>query len=134
MTTQHRLGWIGLGRMGFAMAERLLKAKHDVAVWNRTREKALPLAERGARLVDGKAALGACDIVFTMVSTTDDLKEVLFGAGGLLSGGAKPKLVCDSSSISRTPRPRSAPSSSSGASTSCAHRCRATRRWPRRAS
>jgi 3-hydroxyisobutyrate dehydrogenase len=100
MTTQHRLGWIGLGRMGFAMAERLLKAKHDVAVWNRTREKALPLAERGARLVDGKAALGACDIVFTMVSTGDDLREVLFGAGGLLSGGAKPKLVCDSSSIS----------------------------------
>ena len=41
----HRLGWIGIGRMGYAMAERLAKAGCDIAVWNRTRTKAEPLAK-----------------------------------------------------------------------------------------
>ena len=101
MTMTQKIGWIGLGRMGEAMVKRLLKGGCDVAVWNRTRAKAEPLVEYGAKLADGKPDLAACDIVFTMVSTTDDLKEVLFGASGLLSGKAKPKLVIDSSSISQ---------------------------------
>ena len=42
---QHKLGWIGIGRMGYAMAERLAKAGCDITVWNRTRAKAEPLAE-----------------------------------------------------------------------------------------
>jgi len=96
-----KLGWIGMGRMGYAMAYRLLKGGCKVAVWNRTRAKAEPLAEFGATIVDGKTDLAACDIVFTMVSTTADLKEVLFEAGGLLSGKARPKLVVDCSSISQ---------------------------------
>jgi len=96
-----RLGWIGLGRMGEAMAKRLLKQGCDLSVWNRTRSKAEPLVEYGAKLVDGKPDLAGCDIVFTMVSTTDDLKEVLFGDGGLLSSAARPKMVVDSSSISQ---------------------------------
>ena len=45
------VGWIGAGRMGYAMVERLLDAGHDVSVYNRTRSKAEPLAERGARSV-----------------------------------------------------------------------------------
>ncbi len=100
MSTQHTLGWIGMGRMGYAMAYRLLKGKCDVAVWNRTRAKAEPLAEYGAKIVDKVTELASRDIVFTMVSTTDDLKQVLFGANGLLSGAAKPKIVVECSSIS----------------------------------
>ncbi len=97
----HSIGWIGLGRMGEAMVKRLTKAGHGVQVWNRTRSKAEPLVEYGATLVDHKTDLARCDVVFTMVSTTDDLKEVLFGAGGLVSTKQLPKVVVDSSSISQ---------------------------------
>jgi 3-hydroxyisobutyrate dehydrogenase len=97
----NRIGWIGLGRMGEAMVKRLLKAGHGVTVWNRTASKAAPLAEYGATIAAGKQDLASCDIVFTMVSTTDDLKEVLFGSGGLVAGKARPKVVVDSSSISQ---------------------------------
>ena len=77
------------------------KAGHGVDIWNRTRSKAEPLVEYGATLVDSKLDLAACETVFTMVSTTDDLKEVLFGAGGLVTGKTLPRLVVDSSSISQ---------------------------------
>jgi 3-hydroxyisobutyrate dehydrogenase len=96
-----RIGWIGLGRMGEAMATRLIKAGHPVSVWNRTASKAAPLAKYGATVVAAKQDLANCDFVFTMVSTTNDLKDVLFGEGGLVAGAAKPKVVIDSSSISQ---------------------------------
>ena len=96
-----RVGWIGLGRMGEAMAKKLIKAGHDVHVWNRTASKAAPLAEAGATIVASKQDLVGCDAVFTMVSTTDDLKEVLFAQGGLVAGAKKPRMVIDSSSISQ---------------------------------
>jgi 3-hydroxyisobutyrate dehydrogenase len=99
--TKQSIGWIGLGRMGEAMVKRLTAAGNGVQVWNRTRAKAMPLAEYGATIVESKLALADCDVVFTMVSTTDDLKEVLFGEGGLVTGAAKPKLLVDSSSISQ---------------------------------
>lgn len=99
--TPTNIGWIGLGRMGEAMVKKLTAAGHGVTVWNRTRSKAEPLVEYGATLADTKLDLAGCDAVFTMVSTTDDLKEVLFGAGGLVSGAKKPRLVIDSSSISQ---------------------------------
>ena len=100
MSTNHKIGWIGLGRMGEAMAMRLINNKCDVSVWNRTAAKAEPLKPHGAKIVAGKPDLAGCDLVFTMVSTTADLKEVLFAAGGLLSGTAKPKMLIDCSSIS----------------------------------
>jgi 3-hydroxyisobutyrate dehydrogenase len=87
--------------MGEAMVKRLTKAGHGVEVWNRTASKAAPLAEYGATIVASKQHLAACDFVFTMVSTTDDLKEVLFGEGGLVAGASKPRVVVDSSSISQ---------------------------------
>ena len=96
----HKLGWIGIGRMGYAMAERLAKAGCDVTVWNRTRKKAEPLTKYGAKIADALPELAACDIVFTMVSTGKDVKEVLFGANGVTSKGKAPKIVVDSSSIS----------------------------------
>ena len=87
--------------MGEAMVKRLLKAGHPVSVWNRTASKAEPLKDYGASIAASKLDLASCYAVFTMVSTTDDLKEVLFGAGGLVSGKTLPKVVVDSSSISQ---------------------------------
>jgi 3-hydroxyisobutyrate dehydrogenase len=97
----YRIGWIGLGRMGEAMVKRLIKAGHPARVWNRTRSKAEPLVEYGAEIVDAKIDLADSDVVFTMVSTTDDLKQVLFAEGGLTTGARKPRIVVDSSSISQ---------------------------------
>jgi 3-hydroxyisobutyrate dehydrogenase len=98
--TKHKIGWIGMGRMGYAMAYRLLQGGCDVSVWNRTRSKAEPLAESGAKIVSKITDLAGCDIVFTMVSDSADLKQVLFDKGGLLSGKTRPKLIVDCSSIS----------------------------------
>lgn len=94
------LGWIGTGRMGYAMAERLAKAGYNLSVWNRTRSKAEPLAEHGAEIVDDLVSLGDRDIVFSMVATQDHLVQVFFGENGVLSGNAKPKIVVDCTSIS----------------------------------
>ena len=95
-----KIGWIGIGRMGFAMAERLAKAGADLAVWNRTRSKAEPLAAHGAKIAASLADLASCDIVFVMVSTWDDVKEVVAGPNGLLSTAKSPRLVVECSSIS----------------------------------
>jgi 3-hydroxyisobutyrate dehydrogenase len=101
MTAKHSLGWIGMGRMGYPMAERLLKAGNSVAIWNRTRAKAEPLAKKGGTVVDHPNELAGEDIVFTMVSTGNDLEQVYFGANGLLanSSGPRPKILVDCSSI-----------------------------------
>jgi 3-hydroxyisobutyrate dehydrogenase len=96
-----KIGWIGLGRMGEAMVKRLLQAGHEVEVWNRTRSKAEPLAKYGAVVVNNVLDLADCETVITTVSTTKDLKQVLFGPGGLVTTSTKPKMVVDSSSISQ---------------------------------
>jgi 3-hydroxyisobutyrate dehydrogenase len=97
---QHSIGWIGTGRMGFAMAKRLLQAGCDVSVYNRTKAKAEPLQAYGAKVVDTPAELADCDIVFTMVSGPADLYSVVCGEQGVLSTSATPGLLIDSSSIS----------------------------------
>jgi 3-hydroxyisobutyrate dehydrogenase len=94
------LGWIGAGRMGFPMAGRLAQAGCDLTIWNRTRAKAVPLEEHGAKVADKLTQLADRDIVFSMVGTEDHLKDVLFGEGGVLTGDAAPKVVVDSSTIS----------------------------------
>jgi 3-hydroxyisobutyrate dehydrogenase len=83
--------------MGYSMAERLAKGGCDIAVWNRTKAKAEPLAKHGAKIVEHLGELASKDIVFVMVSTWDDVKEVV---AKLLAGSAKPKLVVECSSIS----------------------------------
>ena len=100
MANKQKIGWIGAGRMGMPMIERLLKAGHDVSIWNRTRSKAEPLAAKGGKLVDKPSELSGCDIVFAIVSTGKDVEEVLFGKDGLVTGNTKPKMVVDCSSIS----------------------------------
>jgi 3-hydroxyisobutyrate dehydrogenase len=95
-----RIGWIGTGRMGHAMATRLLRAGRDLHVWNRTRSKAEDLTAIGAEVVDSIAALSGRDVVFTMVSADDDLLEVLLGPAGLLRQAAAPAYLVDSSTVS----------------------------------
>lgn len=98
---KHTLGWVGAGgRMGFAMAKRLLTAGHDVTVYNRTRSKVEPLAALGAKIADSPAAMRGLDIVFTTVSASDDLIAVCEGPGGLLDKSGSPKLIIDCSSVS----------------------------------
>lgn len=95
------LGWIGTGRMGFAMVRRLAAAGESPWVWNRTRSKAEPLAQLGCTVVDRIAELREREIVFTMVSTQADLSQVLVGEGGLLDGeGPFPRAVVDCSTVS----------------------------------
>jgi len=95
-----RIGWIGAGRMGFAMARRLIDAGYDVAVYNRTRAKAEPLGERGATVVDSPADLADRDVTFSMVSGPADLKQVVSGESGILSkSGVAPKIHVDCSSV-----------------------------------
>jgi 3-hydroxyisobutyrate dehydrogenase-like beta-hydroxyacid dehydrogenase len=95
------IGWIGTGRMGFALATRLLDAGHDVTVYNRTRSKAEPLAAKGAKIVDRPVELADRDIVFIMVSEPKDLEAVTVGEGGVLTDAAhSPRIIIDSSTVS----------------------------------
>jgi 3-hydroxyisobutyrate dehydrogenase len=94
------VGWIGAGRMGYALIERLLDAGYDVSVYNRTRSKAEPLAERGAKLVDTAAQLADRDVVFVMVAASDDLEQVTVGEDGLLTADVSPQIIVDCSTVS----------------------------------
>jgi 3-hydroxyisobutyrate dehydrogenase len=96
-----RIGWIGAGRMGSPMIARLLDAGYDVTVWNRTRGKADALEKLGATLADTPADLAECDVVFTMIAGSEDLKQVTIGPGGVLSRSDRaPAILIDSSTVS----------------------------------
>jgi len=95
-----KIGWIGMGRMGYPMAERLLKAGHDVSIWNRTRAKAEPLTKLGGKVVDHLHELKSVDILFSIVATGADVEEVLYGKNGVCSQGGKiPPVIVDCSTI-----------------------------------
>jgi 3-hydroxyisobutyrate dehydrogenase len=99
----HTVGWIGTGRMGAALVERLLAANVDIWVYNRTRSKAEPLAAKGAKIVDSPADLAGRDIVFTMVAGPDDVLEVTLGDQGVLSrDDQRPDILVDSTTIDAT--------------------------------
>jgi 3-hydroxyisobutyrate dehydrogenase-like beta-hydroxyacid dehydrogenase len=100
-TSKPTIGWIGTGRMGFALATRLLDAGYDVSAFNRTRAKAEPLADKGATIVDRPVDLADRDVVFIMVSAPKDLEDVTVGVDGLLTAdGVAPRIVLDSSTVS----------------------------------
>jgi 3-hydroxyisobutyrate dehydrogenase-like beta-hydroxyacid dehydrogenase len=99
-STTASIGWIGAGRMGAPMATRLLAAGRSVAVWNRTRTKAQALSPLGAEVVDSIADLAACDVVFTMVASSDDLEEVVLAPAGLLGQERCPRILVDCSTVS----------------------------------
>src|ERR1700686_3765627 len=100
--SDHRtIGWIGTGRIGFALASRLLEHGCDLSVYNRTRAKSERLATRGARLVDRPSDLSDRDIVVTSVAGSKDFAEVMTGPQGLLANGSRvPSIVIDTSTVS----------------------------------
>ena len=87
------IGWIGLGRMGAPMVEKVIRAGYEVKIWNRTKSKADALVKAGASLVDRPSDLANVDALFTMVSTGKDLREVYFGDVGVMSGDGTPKIL-----------------------------------------
>ena len=98
---KQKIGWIGVGRMGLPMAERLLKAGYDLSIWNRTRSKAEPLAKLGGKVVDSLVELKDVDVLFSIVSTGKDLDQVYFGKNSVTGHGGKlPKIFVDCSTIS----------------------------------
>src|SRR3954466_5454581 len=95
------LGYVGLGVMGTSIVNRLLDAGHTVTVWNRTREKAEPLLERGAVWADSPREVAErSEIVFTMVTNTAAVQAVTDGEDGILAGLASGKLYVDMSTAS----------------------------------
>lgn len=96
-----RIGFIGLGTMGIRMAERLLKAGHELVVHNRTREKEEQLAALGARRAATPAECAAQrELVITMVSDTPDVQAVVLGDDGAVIGMEPGSILVDMSTIS----------------------------------
>ncbi len=98
-----RLGWIGTGVMGLSMAGHLLDKGHPLTVYSRTRSKAQPLLDRGADWADSPADVARqCGIVFTMVGFPSDVREVYFGARGLLEAARAGHVLVDMTTTSPT--------------------------------
>jgi 3-hydroxyisobutyrate dehydrogenase-like beta-hydroxyacid dehydrogenase len=95
-----RIAFIGLGQMGAPMAARLLEAGHDLSVWNRTRRKADPLVEKGARLATspGDASEGA-EATITMVSTPEVVEDVVLGKDGAAHGMGEGSALIEMSTV-----------------------------------
>jgi 3-hydroxyisobutyrate dehydrogenase len=94
------IGLCGLGRMGAAMAARLLDEGHRLTLWNRSPEKAQPLLERGARWAETPAAVaGGADLVITVLIDDGAVRAVYEGPQGLFSGEAAGKLFIDMSTV-----------------------------------
>jgi 3-hydroxyisobutyrate dehydrogenase len=97
---REKLGYLGLGMMGFPMSRRLVNAGHEVAVWNRSTGKAKALIEAGAKLAASPREVAAsASIIFMCVTDAAAVKDVVFGAEGLASVPGAGKLVVDFSSI-----------------------------------
>jgi 3-hydroxyisobutyrate dehydrogenase len=95
-----RIGLAGVGRMGAAIATRLIEVGHRVVVWNRTSEKAKPLVERGATVAATPAALtGLADVIITILTDAAAIEAVYHGRDGLLSGQVEGKLFIEMSTV-----------------------------------
>ncbi len=98
--TAEKLGYVGLGMMGFPMARRLLGAGHDVTIWNRSPAKATALVEAGGKLVTRPSDVAeAASVIFMCVTDAGAVEEVVFGPDGLATATGSGKLVVDFSSI-----------------------------------
>jgi 3-hydroxyisobutyrate dehydrogenase-like beta-hydroxyacid dehydrogenase len=80
-----KVGFVGLGQMGMGMAENLLKAGHEVTVYNRTRAKAEPLEAQGAKVAASLSEACRGDAVMTMLANEEAVSDVVFGDGGILA-------------------------------------------------
>ncbi|HTT90987.1 MAG TPA: NAD(P)-dependent oxidoreductase [Acidimicrobiales bacterium] len=99
-STANALGWVGAGRMGAAMIERLLEAGHSVIVYNRTSSKVSPLMAAGAVRARSISDLAGRKVVFISVSSSDDLLAVTVGKDGLLALEKPPEVIVDVSTVS----------------------------------
>ncbi len=96
-----KIGFIGLGIMGRGMAHNLLKAGHDVVVWNRTTSRMDEFVAAGAQAASSPADLARqCDVILVCVSDTPDVQQVVLGENGVLAGARPGQLVVDHSTIS----------------------------------
>jgi 3-hydroxyisobutyrate dehydrogenase len=95
-----KLGYLGLGMMGFPMTRRLINAGYDVTVWNRSAGKADALVEAGAKLAAHPRDIAAnAGIIFMCLTDAAAVEEVVFGRDGLAAAPGAGKLVVDFSSI-----------------------------------
>ena len=96
-----RVGFVGLGIMGAGMAANLVRAGFNVVVYNRTAARTEPLVAAGAEAADSPRAVAErCPVVFTCVSDTPDVEQVLFGDEGIVHGIREGALVVDASTVS----------------------------------
>jgi 3-hydroxyisobutyrate dehydrogenase-like beta-hydroxyacid dehydrogenase len=95
-----KIGFIGLGQMGAGIAATLLKAGHEVAVYNRTFSKTEALARLGAQAQRSVAAVCAAEVVITMLADDAALEDIVFGTGGVLASLKKGAAHISSSTIS----------------------------------
>ncbi|WP_254847989.1 NAD(P)-dependent oxidoreductase, partial [Paenibacillus amylolyticus] len=96
-----KVSFIGLGNMGLPMAQNLLKAGYDVVIFNRTPEKAEPLIKQGARYVQTPLeAAKESNLVITMLSDDDALREIVEGPTGVLNGLSENGIHVSASTIS----------------------------------
>ena len=94
------LGYVGLGVMGGNMVDRLLSKGHAVTGYNRTRAKAEPLIAKGMKWADSPAAVcKAADVIFSMVTNSKALEEIVDGEKGLLGGLSGGKVLVDMSTV-----------------------------------
>ncbi|MBL8879500.1 MAG: NAD(P)-dependent oxidoreductase [Phycisphaerales bacterium] len=99
--TRRNLGFIGLGIMGAPMAGHLLAAGHRLEVHTRTKSKAVALLDQGATWCGTPADVAAgAEVVFTMVTDTPDVEQVLFGGGGIVTAARSGLIIVDTSTIS----------------------------------
>ena len=95
-----KIGIVGTGRMGAAMALRLLDLKHDVTVWNRSIDKTVPLQAAGANVATSPAQLAErCDYVLSIVADAAALQSTYTGENGLLTPNVKGKLFIEMSTV-----------------------------------
>jgi 3-hydroxyisobutyrate dehydrogenase len=96
MNKNTSIGWVGLGVMGEPMCRHLLDAGYQLAVFSRTREKSDRLVDAGAHWCDSPSLLAEqCDVVFTMVGTGDEVRDVYFSETGLFSVAIEGKIFID---------------------------------------
>ena len=101
MNTNLKIGWIGLGNMGNPMVRNLLKAGFKVAVYNRSKDKEIPLIEAGAIAANSPQELMEnCDVIITMLSNDAAVKEIFESKSGLLSKSFSGKTIINMSTVS----------------------------------
>lgn len=99
--TQDKVGYIGLGIMGGAMAANLIKAGHSLVVWNRSAARGRALVDQGAVLATSPADVAArgATVIFINVTNTPDVEQVIFGENGIAAKAGRGTIIVDNSTI-----------------------------------